>query len=59
MNDSQDWQSAAALLVVLATLTLFVTRSVLRRKKGKSAGLGCASGGCGCGPKLGKKAAGK
>lgn len=57
MNESQEWQSWAAIAVVVVTLTLFVMRAILRRRKGKSASLGCASGGCDCGPKVGKSLA--
>jgi hypothetical protein len=47
---NQDWQSFAALGVVLGTLTIFVIRAVRSRKKGGSCG-----GGCGCAPKIKSK----
>jgi hypothetical protein len=42
-----DWQSWAALAVVLATVAIFVARAVRSRKKGSACG-----GGCGCSPKI-------
>ncbi|MBB5032237.1 FeoB-associated Cys-rich membrane protein [Prosthecobacter vanneervenii] len=40
---NQDWQSIAAIAVVLVTAVLFIARSAKRRKKP-----GCG-GSCGCG----------
>ncbi len=40
---NQDWQSIAAIAVVLVTTVLFIVRSAKRRKKA-----GCG-GSCGCG----------
>jgi len=40
---NENWQSIAAIAVILTTLVLFALRAAKRRKKP-----GCA-GGCGCG----------
>lgn len=42
---SENWQSIAALAVVLVTAALFIVRAARKRKK-----TGCG-GGCGCAPR--------
>ncbi len=45
---SENWQSIAAIAVIIITIVLFIVRAVKRRKKP-----GCG-GGCGCQPRSGR-----
>jgi hypothetical protein len=48
MTDFANWQTPAALAIVLMTLIAFIVRTYRRRSRSSDKGAGACGGDCGC-----------